>query len=102
MLSDSKILVIVLDLADPFDYASFVTACTAEEVRPLSADIYAQKLGMLFVAMRVYPSMAVKDAYLTFIRSFHRELETTESPSPVDPPVTVTKPCGTCGGGKVR
>jgi len=97
---------IVLNLKNSFDYAEFVSACDVAGVPPLSLGEFAQKTGMLKVAINMYPQDSPKDAYLHFIKTMNTEWVQrptllAEENNGVNPP-KLSKGCGGCGGGKVR
>lgn len=86
----SGALEIVLKLKDPADYGEFVAACKQSGIRPLPIGHYAQKLGMVLVAMIRFPGVAVDQAYLKLIDEMNA-VAVIAAGQPV--PAT---PCGGC------
>lgn len=86
-----------LGLGDRFDYTEFKFACNKVGIEPQPALEFAQKAGMLSCATLMYPELPVSEAYLKFIQENQNMPQSiynhTSSVS--------SKPCGSCGGGKV-
>lgn len=81
---------ITLELQDPFNYDEFVKACLVKEFSPMPIYEYAQKVGMLMVAIRCFKGVSPEAAYLAFIQ----EMNNTYSQRTV----TSSKGgCGSCG-----
>jgi len=88
---------IILSLENPFDYEEFKLKCKAENTPILSMGEFAQKVGMLKVAIVKYPGLAPLEAYLRFIEDMNRLSVIEEEKSKNAPPGTG---CGGCGGSK--
>lgn len=93
---------IVLGLTDIFDYAEFKNACVTAGVLPLNIGEYAQKIGMLKVAMNMFPEDTPQDAYMKLVEYMNNEWQQRT----VSPEVPINsqshKDCNGCGGGQVR
>lgn len=90
MLSFNNIrLNILLDLDTEFDYREFVSKCIEVNVPTMTPHDFAQKAGMVYCAKVMYPELPPAEAYTRFA---------TEQRPMFEKP----KPCGDCGGGKVR
>ena len=69
MLSNSnQKLNIWLNQKNKFDYKEFVTTCIYQNIDPLDISEFAQKVGMLSVAMVEYPHLKPDEAYLELIK----------------------------------
>lgn len=82
MSNANQRLNIWLKLNNRFDYAEFTQACRAEGVEPQSIMEFAQKAGMLTVAITAHPSLPPGDAYLQLIHDASQPV----SQAPVEPP----------------
>lgn len=106
MYNDAERLKIVLSLSDPFDYEEFCAACAVVKAEPLPIHEYAQKVGMVMVAIRRWPDIAPADAYMMLVMSNQattmptNTTNTTLDDSPIITPPVTRKKC--CGGGKIR
>ena len=81
---------IALKLKDPFDYDEFCHACTISDFEPLPVFEYAQKMGMLAVAIKRFKSGCAETDYRAFIQEMNSaasQKSTTNS----------TGGCGGCG-----
>ena len=72
---------IVMSLADPFNYQAFLLSCAEAGIQPLSIGEYAQKTGLLLVAVRQYPKETPLSAYLKLI--------TNMNDAPLPPPTRI-------------
>lgn len=87
-----------MGLKNRFDYVEFSEACQSSGIEPQSILEFAQKAGMVSCAMVSYPDVAPSEAYLTLISLTQNE----PLPVPRQERQFEVKPCGGCGGGKVR
>ena len=95
-------LKIMLSLKYPFDYESFRCKCIEQGIEPLGVLEYSQKVGIIQVAIKLYPDNTLEQAYLRLLRE-HSHYEPVGASAPVGESVQpVQKPCNGCGGGTVR
>jgi hypothetical protein len=57
----------IMALKDKFDYEEFLTLCQRKDIPPLSIGDYAQRVGMLQVAMLKYGDRKPLQAYLDLV-----------------------------------
>lgn len=100
-----------LGLKNRFNYQEFFTACTAQNVPALDAYEFAQKAGLISVAIESFPDLPPAEAYRLFVQQASAFLTSsgvrpsvTSAQSPTQPQLvpTITSSCGSCGGGRVR
>jgi len=104
MTDGSKRMKIVLSMRNPWDYVEFCEACRGAGIEPLPVLEFAQKVGMVMVAVHLYPADEPADAYMKLF-SVEQAVtlpppENKEPPKPLPPAPVPTKRC--CGGGTVR
>jgi len=87
---------IILALENIFDYEDFKVKCEAAGKPLLPIGEYAQKVGMLKVAMRQYGGLDPQAAYMKFISDMNEATDLAVAESKANP----HKGCGGCGGGK--
>lgn len=56
------------ELSNPFDYQTFVTKCSEQNIIPMSNVDFAQKAGMLMSAKALYPNLELEQAYIMFVQ----------------------------------
>ena len=71
----------ILTLSDYFDYDEYVKAVVLENDKPMDIYAFANRVGILMVALRRYPNIQVTDAY----KAFQQELKASKGG------------CGGCG-----
>ena len=86
----TKWISIVLELQDPFNYDEFAKACLVKDLSPMPIYEYAQKVGMLMVAMRCFKGVSPEKAYLLFIQEMNNAYSQKSNSSQ-------TGGCGSCG-----
>lgn len=92
---------IVLSLTDKFNYSDFVAACKEVQCPSICAQLYGQKVGMVMVALNLYPTLEPKDAYLKLLADNPCD-KSGYTYTSIDPSTGEdTSGCSTCGGGKV-
>lgn len=64
-----------LAMDDPTDYYEFVAICEEFDLEPLSLRLYTDALGKLLVAMNMYPTIDVTEAYIKLITKINMEAE---------------------------
>ena len=87
---------IALELKDPFDYDEFVKACLIKEFSPIPISEYAQKVGMLMVAIKRFKGVTPEEAYKAFIQEMNEHYSGNHSISTSNP----KGGCSSCGGKK--
>lgn len=87
----------ILALDNIFDYKEFKAKCEADNASVLPIGEFAQKVGILKVAIVKYPGLAPLEAYLKFIEDMNRSSAIEEKRSK---DVPFSTGCGSCGGGK--
>lgn len=91
MISTRAIEIVPL-LEEPFDYNEYVAKCEAMDFQILPEGMYAQKLGMLMVALVKYPAPYLPhEAYLKFLEDMNGGKGQI---------IPLDKKTGCCGGGK--
>jgi hypothetical protein len=102
MTDGSKRMKIVLSMRNPWDYVEFCEACRGAGIEPLPVLEFAQKVGMVMVAVHLYPADEPADAYMKLLAGEKTvtlpAIEDKDLPKPY--PSTPVKRC--CGGGTVR
>ena len=81
---------ITVELQDPFNYDEFVRACLVKEFSPMPIYEYAQKVGMLMVAMRCFKGVSPEAAYMAFIQEMNNAYSQRTNTSSKGG-------CGSCG-----
>lgn len=81
---------IALELQDPFNYDEFVKACLVREFEPVSIYEYAQKVGMLMVAIRCFKGVSPEAAYT----ALRQEMNNAYLQRPIINPKKGCNPCG--------
>lgn len=96
---DGARLAIVVGSPDMFDYDLFCQACSNAGVPALQLGEWAQKIGMVQVALRRHPDLSPLEAYQRFVSEMNNSLPvvTTE-----DATRKQAAACGSCGGGRIR
>ncbi len=109
---------ILLTLKDRFNYEEYSQRCVAVNEDPDHIAMFAQKAGMLEVAMRSYAGLAPERAYIKMLGELNQSVmqNTRHVPMQGEPPAgspqrivhrRADTTCGSCGGsnrqgGKVR
>ena len=83
---------IILSLTDMFDYNEYTKVCLKLDIAPLYISDYAQRVGMLRVAMHRFKGVSADKAYTAFIMEMNKVAqEKKQQKSPT------TGGCSGCG-----
>lgn len=98
---DGVRLAIVVESPDIFDYDLFCRACIDAGVPTLQLGEWAQKIGMVQVALRRHPDLSPLEAYRRFVSEMNNSLPAVTTDVSTSNQTQATG-CGSCGGGRVR
>lgn len=93
--NNNQRLNIWLSQENRFDYKEFATACIQQSVPVLSINEFAQKTGMISVAMAEYPDLQPAEAYLELIKRMNSEQGNNQQP--VNSNTQQKQGCSGCG-----
>lgn len=91
---------IVMSLQDPFNYVEYLNVCKTKGVIPKNILSYGQKVGLLLLAVKLYPDITPQDAYDKIFLEHSEKIEFTPNKEIIKE--IKTTPCGTCGGGIIK
>lgn len=73
LVNNNQRLDVWLSIKDKFSYKEFATTCIYREVHPLTIGEFAQKVGMLMVAIYEYPNKTPADAYMELVKRMNSD-----------------------------
>lgn len=99
-------LEIIQAVTPRFSYEAYQATCEANGFTPQLRGTWAQLMGMVSAAEAMYPDLPIDDSYAQFMalsseeHLAHNEAQLKAVQANLKP--GEPKPCGSCGGGKVR
>jgi hypothetical protein len=93
----------ILKTRDRFDWQEYLARCSDSGVAPQTIGSWAQRTGLVLVAMKKYPELTPLEAYQAFMvevsEAERQAMQEQQQVKPLDTVIAPRKTC--CGGGKV-